>query len=238
MKAVASRAVRVLLGTTQLGRLWDVPVIMDWSLKVYFWVMIVLVGAGWWEASTLPVLAVAYTSVLLHEFGHILTARRFGVSTRQVSMFVFGGIAQLESRVEDPKKMFLVSVAGPLVNVGLAGLFFAIGFVFTIFEMEALNKACMLIVLINSVLAVFNMLPLYPTDGGQVVMSLFRMAGMDRFKAVIVACWISLFGAVLLGVFAIVQGALMISLVAVFIILASRQELKNTRAARDLQVTS
>jgi len=113
---------------------------------------------------------VAFLSLLLHEFGHALAARHYGIRTRRITLFIFGGMAEIVREPETPKQEFIIAGAGPLVSLVLAVFFWGAGYV----SMQAgLPKSLDLIVdmlfYINMVFAVFNMLPGFPMDGGRML---------------------------------------------------------------------
>jgi len=128
-----------------------------------------------WDSLAFMVLL--FLCVLLHEFGHIFTARGFGVPTPYVTLLPIGGVAQLERIPEEPGQEFLIAIAGPLVNV-------AITILLVLFAGANLHAAAAASVdnmhiplvdrlaAVNLFLAVFNMIPAFPMDGGRVLRAL------------------------------------------------------------------
>src|SRR3954467_6743131 len=115
-----------------------------------------------------------FVCVLLHEFGHIFTARAFGVITPYVTLLPIGGVAQLERIPEEPRKEFLIAVAGPAVNVVIAAALIAFA------DASPRANAAMGIddmqiamvdrlAALNIFLALFNLIPAFPMDGGRVL---------------------------------------------------------------------
>lgn len=132
-------------------------------------------------------LALVFLCVTLHEFGHILMGRRFGIRTPDVILSPIGGIANMERMPEKPVQELLVAIAGPLVNVAIALLLMAaFGLGLASLSMETFDGATLAqrLLLINVVLVVFNLIPAFPMDGGRVLRALLAMnMGLPRATA-------------------------------------------------------
>ena len=121
-----------------------------------------------------------FASVILHEYGHALTARRFGVKTRNITLYPIGGVANLERIPEDPKQELWVAIAGPAVNVVIA-LILYIGLLFTQalepFSSLSLTGGSFIerLMVTNLILVGFNLIPAFPMDGGRVLRALLAM---------------------------------------------------------------
>ena len=154
-------------------------------------------------ANVLLILAL-FLCVLLHEFGHALTARLFDIKTRDITLLPIGGVARLESLPEDPKEELLVSIAGPAVNAVIAaGLFSGLllsGFFSQPMNLSVLpNNFWLQLLIANITLVLFNLIPAFPMDGGRVLRSILAL-GMDHLKATCIAANIGKGLAFLMGI--------------------------------------
>ncbi len=201
--------------TLTLGRLFDIRVGVHVSwLAVYAFMSIALArGLG-----TLPSGAayafgaacalVLFASVVAHEFAHALVARRFGIRTRAITLFLFGGVATLEEEPSSPKADAVVALAGPALSAALALIAFALLFAIDRFVPgrvgTALGSLGTYITLANAVLAVFNLIPAYPMDGGRVLRAYLWHRWRDHAAATNAAARVGIVFALLLvaaGVF-------------------------------------
>src|SRR5664279_3566686 len=178
-----------------------------------------------WDSVTFMVLL--FLCVLLHEFGHIFTARAFGVPTPYVTLLPIGGVAQLERIPEEPGQEFLIAIAGPLVNVVITILLVAVGGA-TLQTNAASGLDNMHIPLIdrlaavNLFLALFNMIPAFPMDGGRVLRALLATR-FGYVRATEIAAAIGQFVAFALGFIGLMVNPILI-FIAIFVYLAATSE--------------
>lgn len=169
---------------------------------------------------------VLFTIVVLHEFGHAMTAKRFGIETRDITLLPIGGVARLDRMPEDPKQELAIAIAGPAVNVLLAALFFAVLAMenrLTAFSLTGPgNYLLWNLVRINLALAVFNLIPAFPMDGGRVLRALLAIR-MNYARATRIAARIGQVIALIFGIAGLFGNALLI-LIAIFVWMGAAQE--------------
>ena len=178
--------------------------------------------------TTAFILAV-FTCVLLHEFGHILMARRFGIRTPDVILLPIGGVARLERMPDQPRQELLIALAGPAVTLLIALGFYlylrlmgSVPPVFTL-KMES-DSAAGILMHLNFMLLFFNMLPAFPMDGGRVLRALLAMKwGLPR--ATRTAAALGQFIAFAGGMYGLVTNQFVLVLIAFFVFLGAGAEL-------------
>ncbi|KGF72676.1 Zn-dependent protease [Neosynechococcus sphagnicola sy1] len=175
----------------RIGSLFGIPLYIDPS-----WLFIVaLVTVGYsldwqsvhpewgsvriWSAGLVMALLL-FGSVLLHELGHSLVALSQGIKVNSITLFLFGGVAAIEQESKTPGKAFQLAIAGPAVSLGLFGLTLLLATVTTgLAQVLAANLAQ-----VNLLLALFNLIPALPLDGGQVLKALIWKITGNRFQGV------------------------------------------------------
>ena len=114
-----------------------------------------------------------FASILSHEFCHSLVAQQFGLPMKGITLFIFGGVAEMNEEPHSPKAEFFMAIAGPLSSIALGFLFYASS---ALFERLAIDAAVVAVIgylaSINWILAIFNLLPAFPLDGGRVLRSI------------------------------------------------------------------
>jgi len=184
-------------------------------------------GGAATAVDSLLFLLLLFLCVLLHEFGHIFTARAFGVPTPFVTLLPIGGVAQLERIPEEPGQEFLIAIAGPLVNVVITILLvlFA-GAHLTSNAAAAVDNMQIPLVdrlaAVNLFLALFNMIPAFPMDGGRVLRALLA-SRFGYVRATEIAASIGQVVAFGLGFFGLLYNPILI-FIAIFVYLAASSE--------------
>jgi Zn-dependent protease len=169
-------------GSIRLGKILAIDIRLDYSWFVVFFVLVSLLatqlfselhfssGVSWILAVTATLLL--FASVLVHEIAHCIVARRYGIEVTNITLFLFGGVAQIRGEPESPKAEFLIAGAGPAASllIGVATL----GLAWLASLGRGLTPAAALfnyLGVVNIALAVFNMAPGFPLDGGRIFRS-------------------------------------------------------------------
>lgn len=236
---------------------------MNWSFRILnvagipirihiTFFLILFLGAYEWGSLTgtlngaffgVALMALLFVCVTLHELGHSLVARAYGIPVRQIILLPLGGIAQITKNPEKPLQELLIAIAGPLVNVALAlVLLLALGVnIETALltghgllpagasQTPSLSNALHWLFAANLTLAVFNLIPAFPLDGGRVLRAFIAIfTGYPR--ATRLASAIGQFIAIILGIYSVLYGDFILALVAVFIFFGAGQETAEAEA--------
>lgn len=168
-----------------------------------------------------------FLCVLLHEFGHVFAALRYGITTPRITLLPFGGVASLSRIPRKPEQELFVAVAGPLVNVLIAGVLLLVRQGVPAWSMEGGLPGGVSIldglIWINLILVLFNMIPAFPMDGGRAFRALLGFL-MPREKATEIAAKLGQMLAVFGGIFALFAGQPILLLVAIFVFFAAGSE--------------
>jgi Zn-dependent protease/CBS domain-containing protein len=181
----------------RIGRLAGIDV----HVHATFWLLLAWIGLARYRvggslASIVPelvfILAV-FGIVVLHELGHALTARRFGIATRDITLLPIGGVARLERMPREPRQELLIALAGPGVNIALAAALYAVlavtGRASSVADVATLDGGFLArallerLVGVNLWLAGFNLIPAFPMDGGRVLRAALAMRGGNYARA-------------------------------------------------------
>lgn len=218
-----------LPGSILTFRVFSVPVRLHFTF-VLLVIFLIVVGAGGGQsilAGAIYLIAL-FSSVLLHELGHVAVSKRYGISTIEIVMFPIGGIARLD-RLPKPHEELWIALAGPLVNVLIAGALFAwLGWANNLHSLDALvtptdRNLLQRIAVGNLILAAFNMLPAFPMDGGRVLRALLaRWQG--EAEATKKAAGAGQVLAIVMGLLGLLAGHFMLVFIALFVYLGAAQE--------------
>ena len=217
---------------------WSVNIgsIAGTSIRIHFtfllflvWIFVASWASGGQAAawSGLLFMVLLFTCVLAHEFGHIFTARAFGVPTPDVTLLPIGGVARLARIPEKPSEEFLIAIAGPLVNVAIAAGLVLFGDAHLDLAQLATMESTKISLVdrlaeVNLFLALFNMIPAFPMDGGRVLRALLAIK-LGHVRATEIAAAIGQLVAFALGFLGLFGNPLLI-FIAVFVYLAASSE--------------
>ncbi|MFN3875589.1 MAG: site-2 protease family protein, partial [Flavobacteriales bacterium] len=197
-------------------------------------------GVGWGAVGMrLGMVAIVFACVVLHEYGHALTARRFGVGTRDITLLPIGGVASLERMPEEPRHEFWITAAGPAVNLVIALIAIIVMAVLglTTFFTDLFlggggmwTNALLFLAGINIWLFLFNLIPAFPMDGGRILRSALAMR-MPRERATRIAAGLGR-GLAIAGIaYGLMSGQPFLALIGFFVFVAAGAEAEAARAA-------
>lgn len=220
-----------------------------------FILFLVWVGLAFWQKGGadaagrgLAYILLLFLCVVLHEFGHILTARHFGAETVDVVLLPIGGVARMKQIPEQPLQELAVAIAGPAVNIVIAVVLVAgIGPEKLTQQFELVGGKLPLLAQLaaaNMFLAVFNLLPAFPMDGGRVLRALLALR-LSRTRATAIATQIGHILAIGLGALGLLGGMPVLMLVALFVYFGASAENRDVQLrgqtehlmARDVMIT-
>lgn len=225
-------------GAFKLGTIKGIGIFIHWTFSL---LILYIIYINYKDGQTLSttlwtilfVLSI-FVTVILHELGHSFAAMRYNIKTKNITILPIGGVARLESMPEKPKEELVVAIAGPLVNIALA-LITALFVTFP--EEDQLNESLieginatnffLNFLIVNVVLAVFNLIPAFPMDGGRIFRALLSMK-LNRIVATKIAARVGQFlalGFILLGFY---SNPFLI-VIGLFILIGAQSEAKFTQ---------
>lgn len=215
----------------KLGRLLGIDVYLHFT----FLLLLGFLGFYYWRATQsvdaalrgVAFIVALFGCVVLHELGHALMARRYGIQTRDITLLPIGGVARLEKMPEKPMQEFWVALAGPAVNVVIAGVLFVLlavtgGFT-PVSELGVSGGSFwQRLLMLNLFLVAFNLLPAFPMDGGRVLRAVLALR-LGRRRATAIAANVGQIMAILFGFFGFFYNPFLI-FIAIFVYLGAQAE--------------
>jgi Zn-dependent protease len=191
-----------------LGRILGIPIGLDYSWFVIFALITWMLAGSYypaefkdWPAQLYWLMGAVtalmlFASVLLHELGHSVVALRYSIPVRSITLFLFGGVAQIGAEPPTAIAELLIAIAGPLVSLALAALFFVVQPL--VAGIEPLLGLAKYLAYINLALVLFNLIPGYPLDGGRVFRAIVWSITGNMRRATLIAANVGRFFAFLL----------------------------------------
>ena len=220
----------------KLGRFLGIDVFVHFT----FVLLLGFIGIAHWVAGQSLAAALSgvlffsclFACVLLHEYGHALMARRFGIGTQDITLLPIGGVARLERMPDKPVQELWVALAGPTVNVvivGLLGIWLTVTGTWQPLDSLGITEGSLVerILVANVFLVLFNMLPAFPMDGGRVVRALLAMR-LEYSRATQIAANLGKGMAVVFILFGLIGNPILL-LIALFVWIGASQEAAATQ---------
>jgi Zn-dependent protease/CBS domain-containing protein len=234
-------------GAIKVGRAFGIDVKVHWT----FLLLLAFFGFTAYQNSgdlgsalvTVAIIVALFVCVLLHEYGHSLVAQRLGIEIADITILPIGGLARLKSLPEKPWDEVKIAIAGPLVNVVLAPIFFAIalllggGITMPPNILEGVQSAAQVFVylgFINVALVVFNLIPAFPMDGGRVLRGLLATR-LGPVRATDISSAVGQFFAAAFFLIGLLTGNLLLALIAVFIFFGAGGEAQMVRQREQMR---
>jgi Zn-dependent protease/CBS domain-containing protein len=225
----------------KIGRAFGIDVKVHWTffLLLFFFAYLGYRGTGDLVGAlvTTAVIVALFICVLLHEFGHSLVAQRLGIDIPDITLLPIGGVARLKTLPDRPMDEVKIAIAGPLVNVVLAPIFYGIGIalgaaplgiVDPIGGFSSVGQFFVYLGIINVALVVFNMLPAFPMDGGRVLRGLLATR-VGPVRATDISSAVGQFFAFAFFLVGLLGGNFFLALIAVFIFFGASGEAQMVR---------
>lgn len=180
-----------LQGAWKIGKIMGIPIrvhfswiivfgLITWSLSTYYFPKAApdLPAVSYWIKGALAALLL-FVSVAFHELAHSIVARKYKLSMESITLFIFGGVAQMKGEPPHPKAEFWIAIAGPISSFFLSALFFS----FSLSTIGGLKALLSYLAQINLILGIFNLIPGFPMDGGRVLRSILWEKKKNFFYA-------------------------------------------------------
>jgi len=215
-------------GSIRLFKVFDISI----NVHMTFFLLLLLFMYGGLKGVVL-ILGVFFF-VTLHELCHSLVAQKLGIKVKEITLLPIGGVASMTRMPEKPSEEFLISIAGPLLNIAVIIIFYFPFYI--LFGQEMLHgffvegpslktwsHVFIYIYWVNLILAVFNLIPAFPMDGGRILRSILAQH-MNYHKATRIAVNFGHIFAILFGYFGFLRGNILLIVIAIFIYMAASSE--------------
>lgn len=221
---------------------------IDVKIHATFLLLLVWLGFGYYESggmgaviAGLAFILLLFACVVLHEFGHALAARAYGIRTPDITLLPIGGVARLERIPEKPSQELVVALAGPAVNVVIAfGLYVVLGKFFDLGDLASVEdqrgNLLTKLLAVNVMLVVFNLIPAFPMDGGRILRALLATR-IKHARATRIAAGIGQAVAILLGILGLLGNPVLL-FIAVFVFFGAQQEAAYATLKESMEETS
>jgi Zn-dependent protease/CBS domain-containing protein len=243
----------------QTGWAFRIATVAGIPIRIHFTFVLILLYVGFLSSNqghavvaALAGLLMVFVCVVLHELGHALVARRFGVETLEIVLYPIGGVARLKS-LPSGKAELLIAIAGPAVNLLIVVLVLSVA-VFLLglawlqgemFLLQVPKDSLVFLLQVNVMLLLFNLIPAFPMDGGRILRSTLTLLGMPEDRATGIAAGIGQAIAVVFAIVGLVSTQPFLVLIALFVFLGAGQEaafvqrrlLVRGRTAREAMIT-
>lgn len=189
----------------KVGKIINIPIEIDVSWLIIFALIAVTLSEGYFPGidpkisplfrwiTGVTAAIFLFASILIHELSHSYVAQKSNIVIKKITLFIFGGVAQLTREPEDPKTELKVAVAGPISSIILAGVFFTISMFFHSagpYNNKIVFELFRYLFMINLILAVFNLIPAFPLDGGRIFRAFIWMFTNNMEKSTRIASYI------------------------------------------------
>jgi Zn-dependent protease/CBS domain-containing protein len=234
-------------GSIKVGRAFGIDVKVHWT----FFLLLAFFGFTAYQNSgslgsalvTVGIIVALFVCVLLHEYGHSLVAQRLGIEIADITLLPIGGLARLKSLPEKPWDEVKIAIAGPLVNVVLAPVFFGVALLLggrltappdILGGVQSAAQVFVYLGFINVALVVFNLIPAFPMDGGRVLRGLLATR-LGPVRATDISSAVGQFFAAAFFLIGLLTGNLLLALIAVFIFFGAGGEAQMVRQREQLR---
>ena len=219
-----------------------VAVLLTWTLAQQFAADYEIGPTTYWLMGLAGMLGL-FASIVVHEFAHSLVARRRGVPIRGITLFIFGGVAEMEREPPNAKTEFLVAIAGPIASVLIAGACYGLYWLGVRTNWPApVNGVLQWLAIINLIVVGFNLVPAFPLDGGRVLRSiLWHYKQNLRWATRVTSTLGSIFGMLLIGfgIFSFMAGnfigGIWMGFIGLFLLSAARMSYQQLILRRELE---